>query len=236
MGEIPFEIIVVSDVVDYETENVCRKFLTDRDTYVRRGGQPGPSDSRNLGLSIATGNYVLFLDDDDAWHSDLLINLTEGIQTSGFGPFYFNCSIVKESRNSESPEKISEIQLSVEGKLDLDVYVKNQVHMSCFVFPRELLNRLTFDRTMRAYEDWDFLLAVFDRKFPAYLNCLGSQIYEVDDNTTDRRGSSSSANDFNAVLDYLYVYRRHKAPTPALAHKRSELLRSAGLEIPASFL
>jgi len=53
---------------------------------------------------------------------------------------------------------------------------------------------------------------------------------------TDRRGSSKAANDFNAVLDYLYVYRRHPAPTPELRRKRADLLARTGLPIDADLL
>jgi hypothetical protein len=88
---------------------------------------------------------------------------------------------------------------------------------------------------MRAYEDWDFLLFLFERKMPKHLNILGSQVHEVDDDTTDRRGSSQSANDRNAIIDYLYVYRRHPASRD-LQHKRADLLATAGLNLPPELL
>ena len=77
---------------------------------------------------------------------------------------------------------------------------------------------------------------MFDREMPTHVPFLGSRVFEVSDDTTDRRGSSKAANDFNAVLDYLYVYRRHPAPTPELRRKRADLLARTGLPIDADLL
>jgi len=108
--------------------------------------------------------------------------------------------------------------------------------MSCFAFPRQLLQGIEFDPFMRAYEDWDYLLSVFHRQMPTHVPFLGSRVFEVADATTDRRGSSEQANDFNAVLDYLYVYRRHQAPTAELKQRRADLLKMTGLPIDQGLL
>ena len=229
------EVIVISDCEDENTELVCRKWLKSTDTYVRRSGAPGPSLSRNLGIKMAKGEVVLFLDDDDAWHPELLASLKESIELRQGHPVYFNCTIVKESRDVGGGKKHSETFLNTHGLLTSDVFVKNQVHMSCFATPRVLLHGLRFDPYMRAYEDWDFLLFVFERKMPKHLNILGSQVHEVDDDTTDRRGSSQSANDHNAIIDYLYVYRRHPV-SQELQQKRAALLANAGLNLPPELL
>ena len=99
-------------------------------------------------------------------------------------------------------------------------------------FPRTLLDGIAFDPTMRAYEDWDWLLGVFDREMPRHVPVLGSRVFEVPDETTDRRGASTQANDLNAVYDYLYVYRRHPAPTAELKARRAALMQAHGIPAP----
>jgi len=235
-GASAVELIVISDVIDSPTDEVCNSLLSTDDIYIRRNGVAGPSDSRNLGLSIASGQYILFLDDDDAWHPDFLVHLHQGISLHPQQPMYFDCSVVKESRNSGNPLFISESFLNLHNMLTVDVYVKNQVHMSCFVFPKSLICDLRFDNYMRAYEDWDFQLSVYDRQFPVHIAMLGSQIYEVDDSTSDRRGSSQAASDLNAIFDYLYVYRRHPGPDDRIKEMRQKLLASVGLSVDKNLL
>jgi hypothetical protein len=58
----------------------------------------------------------------------------------------------------------------------------------------------------------------------------------VDDATTDRRGSSPGAKDSNAILDYLYVYRRHASPSAEIQMKRKLLLDSVDLKLQIELL
>ena len=227
---IRYEIIVVSDCEDALTDEVCKQLLESTDTYVRRSGPPGPSASRNLALKLVKGKTVLFLDDDDAWHPNLLASLNTCEPLQRGQSVYFNCSVVKESRKLGEPTCLDENFFNTEGALDECVFVKNQVHMSCFAFPRIFLLDLEFDTHMKAYEDWDFLLSVFEKKMPVHVPIMGSQIHEVDDDSSDRRGNSLVAKDFNAVIDYLYVYHRHPV-NKALQEKRADLLANVGLEL-----
>ena len=229
------EIIVVSDCVDSATESVCQQWLRPTDTFIRRSGSAGPSASRNVALQLAKGQNVLFLDDDDAWHPELLASLQDCAPLNKGQSVFFNCTVVKETRTINGAERLSETFLDTSELLDKGVFIKNQVHLSCFATPRVLLQDLLFDHHMRAYEDWDFLLFLIERQMPIHVPILGSVVHEVDDSTSDRRGSSSAAKDFNAVLDYLYIYRRHPVDAD-LQEKRAALLRSVGLVLDAHLL
>lgn len=67
-----WELIVVDDGSTDQTVPLVRSFI-DRDPATTRlvqhadGGNHGMSASRNLGLSVARGRYVGFLDADDVW-------------------------------------------------------------------------------------------------------------------------------------------------------------------------
>ena len=61
------QIIVISDSKDHQTYDVINKCLSERDIFIQRQGTPGPAESRNLGITAASGDYVIFLDDDDTF-------------------------------------------------------------------------------------------------------------------------------------------------------------------------
>lgn len=230
------EVIVVSDAADPETDEVCRALLAPDDTYVRRSGAPGPSESRNMALQLARGHYVLFLDDDDAWMPRCLQMLSDCEPAKQGKSVYFNSTVITERRLPEGGQPLQQLVLDLSGQLTDEVFVKNQLHMSCFAFPRAMLAGLVFDPFMRAYEDWDFLLGVYKREVPVHAPFWGSIIYEADDETSDRRGARTDANNFNAVLDYLYVYRRHPAPTDELKSLRADMLKRVGMKIEPCLL
>jgi len=230
------QIIVVSDVIDPATDLVCNQVLEANDIYLRRAGSAGPSQSRNHALQLAEGQYILFLDDDDALHSEWLMELSKNRVLKAGVPVYGNCTVVTERRLSDTTEFLGAQALDCAGKLDIWLHLKNQVHMSCYAFPRQCITHRRFDHFMRAYEDWEFLLGLY-REFPAcHVPSPASYVFEVHDATTDRRGSSSRATGIDAVLDYLYVYRRYPGPTDEIRRKRSELLARNGLAIPPAYL
>ncbi|RFA15156.1 hypothetical protein B7R21_03745 [Subtercola boreus] len=71
----PEEIIVVSDVDDDATEQLCRSMAEQGSvpvSYLRNASVGGASGSRNAGAAKATGEVFAFLDDDDKWKPDYL--------------------------------------------------------------------------------------------------------------------------------------------------------------------
>jgi glycosyltransferase involved in cell wall biosynthesis len=65
----PVEIIVVDDGSSDDTECRVREF--GGVTYIRKE-RGGVSSARNLGIEVARGNYLAFLDADDTWERDKL--------------------------------------------------------------------------------------------------------------------------------------------------------------------
>lgn len=227
------QIIVISDVADLPTMQVCHELLGPTDTFIKRTGMRGPSASRNLGLELAVGKYVMFIDDDDAYQLEALAKIFHTLSTRSAEIVFFDCTVVNESRVDGQAVQLSEVELDLSRRYTDDILVKNCIHMSCIAFPRYLLQGLRFDPHMRAYEDWDFMLAAMKAAPVAHFPMSVTRVHEVHDATTDRRGASTAANDFNAVLDYIYVYRRHPGPSPAVREKRRQLLLTCKLDIPA---
>ncbi|NBV29649.1 glycosyltransferase family 2 protein, partial [bacterium] len=160
------EVIVVSDSHDSKTCLVANSLLCQHDIYIRRNGINGPSASRNIGLSLAKGSFLMFLDDDDSWHPDFSRNLLDCLPDYNYPISYMNSLVIKESRPAAGPIFLSEHVLNVKDLLNINVFLKNQIHMSSFLFSSHLIRDLKFDDHMRAYEDWDFLLFAIERYFP----------------------------------------------------------------------
>lgn len=75
------QIILIDDGSTDESATLCREYAAkDSRVIFLQGAHSGVSAARNLGLEAATGDYVYFLDSDDAIHPTLLSTLLTAMQ------------------------------------------------------------------------------------------------------------------------------------------------------------
>ena len=69
-----WELIIIDDCSLDDTAQAVRRYQADpRIRYVRKKRNEGVAAARNLGIRMARGKYVAFLDADDWWDADKLI-------------------------------------------------------------------------------------------------------------------------------------------------------------------
>ena len=74
-----FELILIDDGSPDASGEICDAFsLIDNRIHVIHKKNGGPSDSRNVGLDVAAGNWIVFVDADDYVDNDYLQNLIDG--------------------------------------------------------------------------------------------------------------------------------------------------------------
>lgn len=73
MQKVPMEIIVINDCSTDDTEAEILKYASNPTVrYIKNETNLGASGSRNLGVQMAKGKYVAFLDSDDWWEPEKL--------------------------------------------------------------------------------------------------------------------------------------------------------------------
>ncbi len=66
------EIIVIDDASTDGTQEMCKKIKGIRYQRIHEKEPCGANHARNVGIFMADGEYIAFLDDDDRWHPDKL--------------------------------------------------------------------------------------------------------------------------------------------------------------------
>jgi glycosyltransferase involved in cell wall biosynthesis len=230
-----FETIVVADAWDPESAAVAAELLGAEDSFIKRRGEPGPASSRNLGLRLARGEWMLFLDDDDRFLPQHLQAVHAQAQRPDAQVLFTNCEVVIEDRGkpgmpAASTERFDLLTQDVQG-----LWVKNFIPNNALAYRRSVLDDCRFDTHLASLEDWDFLLGVCTRSLPQ--PCPGGGVAVHKDRVPgNSRNSREEALGSTLVLDVLHIYRRWPAPTEDLQTERQDYLGELGMRVPLEWL
>lgn len=94
-----FEVIVVDDgTPGEENRRLCESLANVR--YVKIDNTGGPIRPRNIGIGMATGNYVAFVDDDDLWLPQKLEKQVAVLEANPeFGLVHGYCKVIDHLGN-----------------------------------------------------------------------------------------------------------------------------------------
>jgi len=216
------EIIVVSDVYCAETEGVVASLLNGQHLFVQRKGQPGPAESRNLGITLARGDLVVFLDDDDALSGQYVSNARQ--LSDGRDVLYTDYFAIWERLENGSPVPVSGERRSLGPTPLASIYAKNFIPPACLIYPRASIADKRFDPDLVLNEDWDFILNVMTGASLRYVPIDGPIVFTRE--TADNR---SRNNDHRLVDTYRTIYKNRPAPTQDQKLARQSFFASCGL-------
>ena len=122
LEEKNIEFLLVNDGSTDSSESICREFEKRDDRFVvisKENG--GVSDARNVGMSVAKGNYIMFLDADDILNTDQFHKVVPYLKSDRYDMVAFEYytyisedKIIKETygsdqRGNDDPERINEL-------------------------------------------------------------------------------------------------------------------------------
>lgn len=94
------EVIVVIDGTEDKSESIINEFSKDKRMVIIKTANRGLSAARNLGIKIASGEYIGFVDGDDWIEVDMYKELMCGIVKESADMALCNMSFVDESDNA----------------------------------------------------------------------------------------------------------------------------------------
>lgn len=164
------EIILVNDGSTDGSRQLCISIKNCYPRIVTLYSQKnkGVSAARNLGLSKAEGQYVVFIDADDSIDSEKMASIMSVIQNDNS----IDMTVYGINYNSYRKEKLIStihLTLALSGKYEkkewlgnlLPLYNTNALSSSCSrIIKRSILedNSIVFNENMFSYEDLDFCL------------------------------------------------------------------------------
>lgn len=151
------QLILVNDGSTDKSEEICFKYkkIYNNITYIKQENQ-GVSAARNTGLKYAEGKYINFIDSDDKWSENALLDMCNLLEENS-SEIDFVCGRVKCFEASEDYhfldykfEKTRVIDL--ENEPDMII-----MHVASVLFKSEIIKNMTFDVKLKIAEDSVFI-------------------------------------------------------------------------------
>jgi glycosyltransferase involved in cell wall biosynthesis len=198
------EIIVIDDRIDSKCYSQIGSILTAR--YIWAPGIKGPAESRNIGILLARGRRIIFLDDDDfisrEWLEFNLKELPEGLIFSDY-------IRVQDGKK---------YKVDLSGVNKKSQMVTNRIPVGAFSLSLSFARNIKFDVDLKSHEDWDFLLSVQQSARLIYVKGMLSTLINISNNG---RNINSSINHFE---DFKLIYTKYKSTALDVSAARRNLM------------
>lgn len=150
------EVIIVDDGSKESIENILTPYLGERVRYHRYTPNRGVSHARNVGVSLARGEYIAFHDSDDFCHQDRIEQQMNYLYSGNYDMVICGMNRISalSGESYYSPrEAFDEKGNAVEQLLCFDC-----VGTVLLLLNQKTVQKISFDESLRKFEDGDYAL------------------------------------------------------------------------------
>jgi glycosyltransferase involved in cell wall biosynthesis len=179
----PIEIIIVvqsqNNIFITQVKQLCDETqsigLTCK-TIVNYTSQDQRAKNLNLGLEVASGRYIGFLDDDDIVYPNHLSVLTKVIKNSNQAWAYTDCLVsINKIDDANKLLEISSKPIFKKNNFNIDEFLKGNfipIHSYLVDTNKITKDKLKFNELLTVYEDYAFLIELTSKFYPLYISAI----------------------------------------------------------------
>lgn len=222
------EIIVIDDGSDQKAREVLRDLASDSLRVIENPPPHGPSQARNLGLRLAKGKTIFFLDDDDELLPHYLKEILLLREKLPDGCAYGFSSALQKIPNGVTPFKKKRRPSGVYDKTSALSDRLAGLGMGFWVDRNTMLDLGGLDNSLRVNEDTEFCIRLASSGYCCY-NSENAGVILVGDERRAKNEQTSitkSSTSLTRTLGFEYILVKHSSFLSAHRRlKRNYVLR-----------
>lgn len=187
------EIIVVDDGSKDDTLTII-EHLNIGNMKVLKQNHKGANVARNLGISVAKGEFIAFQDSDDEWFSDKLEKQITYMLECGYEACYCPFFLYEENHNDVLFADYQDKQKYETDLLEV-LKVRNVISTQTLVIHRNIVSDVgIFDETIPRCQDYEFVIRIIQKKKIGYINEPLVKVYRTDNSISNDEDKQKEAN------------------------------------------
>lgn len=202
-----YEIIIVDDNNDRLLSKSIFLYCQENNLIYMASGNVGAAAARNVGINIAKGTYVAFLDDDDTWLPDKLSMQMPLFSGSNIGLVYSRGYTVK----TDEYGNILKVPYATDPYFRTEVYYKDLLEQNYIGTTTQLIVKKAaliqingFDESLPSRQDYDLCLRIAKQ-----YRCIGVNEYLFIHNIHNE--SQITANAITNMKGYQILFQKYKS-------------------------
>lgn len=209
-----WELIIVDDASKDTTSGIIHRFIENGEQRIRYfyndGDQHGPSIGRNMGITAARGEWIMFLDADDLYLPGRLTAYVQLIQRIG-GPAAIHSNYLYYINGQHKKRWVSLLGEPAKYKRG-NLFENKKILEKCTIgiltvaIHRTILDKTgLFDTSLKGTEDYDLWIRIAMAGYKWYYIPASWSLYTIIPNSLSRNIHSYS----KALLDIYHKYKAH---------------------------
>ncbi|MCQ2974540.1 MAG: glycosyltransferase family 2 protein [Bacteroidales bacterium] len=208
----PYEIIVIDNGSTDNTLEILKTDYKNSVITITNKGNYSPGAGRNLGLQIATGDYIQFFDSDDLMTKNKFETQVEILEKNSEKQAVYCPYVMASEEENGNWKQLSPVLQYKKTKISYSKMIKGFFTIiPSFLFRAEIIKKTgNWREDIFAYEDFDYLFRMFNNNLQVLQNNKSCVFYRVHGNQITGNTFNNKQRDIDKVKCLLQILNTNK--------------------------